>query len=179
MMYSQKGNKTYCDIKTKDLLIIKIMKPSSGVTWQEASLRISPKNFRSVKKIFRSSLSWFYDKEKNDLYVYDENNNLRFNMDYKDLEERLVVGFQNRQLIGIRPDVIEYEGSKYEGVYFWITRLENGVMLTYLELEEIVSVLEGFSFQEEDVLAINTYMIAKQYQRIEKGDSFSQNIFMH
>lgn len=164
----QKGNGF--TVSSNPVLML-IYKPPKGVqvNFKESYYKITPKNLYRTIKFFNRVVSWFYDKELQDLYLNGENNELIFNADYNRL--KVVTDYDPNNLTAMKaiPAVISYDnGKEYEGIYLYINKTDYVIPLPLFEIEALLGILSHFSFEAKMNELINSFMIALQTQSIQE-----------
>lgn len=158
----------YKDVYTIDINpILQLRQIPSGSlnedssTIKDRTYKITPRNFYKTIKFFNEIISWFYDDNKNDLFlVSEETDELIFNADYNDLSlvtERS--GFDTSIMKAV-PAIITYNDNRHEGIYLYINKMNNVIILSLRELETLFGILKGFSFYETTNLVLNSALYA-------------------
>lgn len=121
--------------------------------------KINTTSIYSVIQGFKTVLDWFYDKDKNDMFVIGEAGNLIFNNDYNNLS--VSISSYDNQHLEILPCVNNKKNDRgVEGVCIFVNRYEASMILTRKELEEVYVLLSTFSFQTEALYLLTADMIA-------------------
>ena len=144
-----------------------VNKNSATESFDGTMFKITPKNLYRTVKFFNDIITWFYDKDKIDLFLRDDNDIPIFNADYKDL--RASTGrrqFENCIMTAI-PSIVEFENTKYEGITLYINRLVQNIPLVLYEVEIIFDILKNFSFQTEVSANLLSFVYAKSTNAIE------------
>lgn len=139
----------------------------------DRSFKISPKHLPLVIRFFKEIVYWFDDPKKENLFVIDDNNELTFNYDYKDLKSILRLDvYSGMQSLKAIPDTIKRNDKEMaEGVRLMINKMENVVSLTYPELYSVYKILDRFDFTLESTM---TYLFVSTLIKDGKYE-FSEN----
>ena len=142
------------------ILNLTYLNPSSMTedftTFNARTFKITPRNLYHVIKFFNTVVNWFYDKDKEDLFLINEDNELVFNSDYKSLYAVTKKSYGNNDILKAIPTVVDYNNHKYEGIYLYINENIYNIILTIDELETIFGLLKNFSFYDEIQLNLTT-----------------------
>lgn len=172
-MLCQKG-KTNTDgslftLNYNPVVFIKYINPNSLNESYQAndSFKVTPKNLYRVVKFFNKVVSWFTDKNKIDLFLKDDDDNLIFNADYNKLYA--IVGFRGNETCVMKaiPAIVEIGGNRHEGITLFINKEINRVPLTLDELVTIFEIFRTFSFYEEIICDLLSYQYAMSVGNIE------------
>lgn len=151
------------------VIFIKPVNPNSlNESFQSSdNFKVTPKNLYRTVKFFNKVLSWFTDKDKIDLFLTDEENNLIFNADYNKLSA--MVGFKGTETCVMKaiPSIVDVGGQKHEGINLYINREANLIQLTVDELATIFDLFKTFSFPEEMVCNLIALQYAASIGNIE------------
>lgn len=148
--------------------------PPKGSSYTpDRSFKIVPKNLPLVVRFFKEIVFWFDDPKKENLFVVDDNNELAFNYDYKDLKSLLKLDtYSGVEYLKAIPDTIKRNDKELaEGVRLMVNKQENVITLTYPELYSIYKTLERFDFTTE---ATMTYLFVSSLIKDGKYE-FSEN----
>lgn len=144
--------------------------------FQDNTYKISVRNHYKIVKFFNEIVHWFYDKEMEDLFLTSDDNQLIFNADYNKLHLTLSPIGKDSSVLKAIPLLMEDQDSKrYEGICLYINKQANAVELTLSEVETLLQVLSGFSFQSEVVLNLLGYSYAKSHNLIYTSDKWHGN----
>lgn len=55
--------------------------------WKNRQIKITNRSFIRFKLCIRKAIEWFYDTEKKRMFLYDDNGDLTFNHEFKELSE--------------------------------------------------------------------------------------------
>ena len=129
--------------------------------WEDRQIKITDRSIKRFLLTFRKAIEWFYDEEKKDLFYRDEENRIVFNHAYKDLYEIYHDSFNQNLFLKILPAAVERNDTQYEGVNVYINQIDTLVSITRTELEDFLGILVDFSFQQEALILMTAYIIAK------------------
>ena len=129
--------------------------------WEDRQIKITDRSIKRFLLTFRKSVEWFYDEEKKDLFYLDEENRVAFNHAYKELHEIYHDPFNPNLFLRILPAAVERNGSTCEGANLYINQLDTLVSVSRTELEDFLGVLVDFSFQQEAIVLMIAYLVAK------------------
>lgn len=119
------------------------------VSYSENAYKMTQKNQAKIIKFFQNIVDWFYDKDLKDLFLINESDELIFNSDYLHINSILSKGKYDVGLMKAVPSVIVIEEKKYEGIYLYINKFDNFIMLTKEDVEEILNIVKNFNFINE------------------------------
>ena len=129
--------------------------------WKNRQIKITNRSFIRFKLCIRKAIEWFYDTEKKRMFLYDDNGDLTFNHEFKELSEVYYDPFESKTFLKIIPATIQNKNGKMiEGVNLYINQLETMVGMSRYDLEDMMSVLSEFNFQEEAIMLMNALMYA-------------------
>lgn len=136
--------------------------------------KITPKILHRTIELFRGLYRWFNDDQFRMLYTRDEENGrLLVNMDYRSLRYKIVGepindSMSNEILEAVPVATIPKEGGgECEGVGIWINTRQNYIEINYQEVEDILGILESFSFQNELLIYMESYRELLYKYRLE------------
>ena len=112
-------------------------------------------------------MEWMYGEKYTDLYMVDENGDLVFNADYRNLNTKTYRGDFDSQIMQAVPTIIMFGEKKYEGVHIYVNSTSYCIPLTFQEISSIFGILRNFSFSEEISSVLSCY------EYIEKHNSYS------
>lgn len=152
--------------------------PQKGEYTQDMKMltfKMTPRNHWKVLKFLNTLLKWM--DEKDDLFMHDDQNDLIFNYDYKDLIEMIKSNFTDAQIMKAAPAVLSYNETKVPGVCLYINKTNQMCQLTSDEVAQLFSVIRDFKFQEEVVVLTQLYELytSGKIQKDFKGSSNSGN----
>ena len=119
------------------------------VSYTDNSYKMTPKNQHKLIRFFNTIIDWFYDEKLKDLFLINENEELVFNSDYNHINAVLTKNKFETGVLKAMPSVIMIENERYEGIYLYINKLDNIIMLTRDELEAIAQMIKNFNFTLE------------------------------
>jgi len=124
--------------------------------WKLRRFAIKPSNLFNVVYFFNEVVGWFQDPEKSDMFLTGANGNLLFNSKYDELSATTKKGYFDDHVMKAVPALVEVAQGKFsEGIYLFINRKSNMVVLTLDRVEAIFNVLRMFSFTNEVLLTID------------------------
>lgn len=129
--------------------------------WEDKQIKIIDRSMKRFILAIRKAVEWFYDEEKKDLFYRDDDNKLVFNHSYKELHEMYYDPFNQNIFLRIIPAAVERSGNIYEGANIYINQIDTIVSVTRIDLEDLLGILVDFSFQQEAVILLSAYLIAK------------------
>ena len=129
--------------------------------WEDKQIRVTDRSIKRFTLALRRAVEWFYDEDKKDLFYRDDENRLAFNHAYKELHEIYYDPFNQNVFLRIIPAAVEKGGEIYEGVNLYINQIDTLVSITRIDLEDFLGIIVDFSFQEEALILMIAYMIAK------------------
>ena len=143
----------------------------AGMDTTGKSFKITIANRKRVLQVIKTALEWF--EELTDLFVTAQNGVLYFNNDYNNLKSIYNHKYyETPQAIKIVPSAIEVgQGVMAEGVVFYMNKLENYLLLTKEELQELYDVLEEFDFASQTIL---TYKALEMSAMTNQMTSYQQ-----
>src|SRR5574343_153392 len=138
------------------------------------SYAIYPWSLYRVIRFFNEVLEWFYDDNKKDLFLLDEENHLIFNADYRNLNKILDISYRSSS-IGILkaiPTVGTRELSTEfcEGIYLYVNQSVNRVFLSKEEISNLLDILTSFSFYNEALINLEIIRYCKEEDLIGNSD---------
>lgn len=119
--------------------------------------------FRAIE-FFNTVLSWYSDPKMKDLFLLDNDNNLIFNADYKDLHCVLDIRTPNTDygILKAIPVLGVYgDQEPYEAAFLYMNKSTNRIILSVDEISTILGILNGFSFYEESLFCLSAFKYAK------------------
>jgi hypothetical protein len=154
---------------------------STKTSYSDNSYKMTQKNQYKIIKFFQTIVDWFYDKDLKDLFLINENEELIFNSDYLHINVTLAKNKYDVGLMKAVPSVVVVEEKKYEGVYLYINKFDNFIMLTREDIEEILNIIKNFNFINEtaSLLSMIDYSVRSnniitdfvEWNRITRGGS--------
>ena len=142
------------------LQLYKIIPGEDVNLWKLRRYAIRPSNFYNVIVFFNTVLSWFEDPDKKDMYLLSPSGDLIFNSKYSELALTSKRNYFDDCVLKATPCIVEIaQGSYVEGIYLFINRKSNMVVMTKDRLESLFNVLRTFSFTNEAML---TFELLKQ-----------------
>ena len=141
------------------------------VDWNDSAFKINPKNLYRVVRFFNRAVSWFYDKDLEDLYLVGDNNELIFNSDYNKLNVMTDKEPKSNMAMKIIPAVVTDDASHYyEGVILYINKTDYAITLTLQELESLLNILTNLSFESLITELIMSFFVTGSMGRITQAD---------
>lgn len=129
--------------------------------WKDRMIKISDRSIARFNLCIRKVIEWFYDPDKKDMFLYDENGDLVFNHSFKDLNEVYYDPFEPNKFLKIIPSTVSGKDNKVvEGVSMYINQLDTIVSVSRYDLEDLMTLMSNFSFQEEAILLMSAINIA-------------------
>lgn len=120
------------------------------------SVSIAENKRFTVLSSLREVRSWFDTTKYPDLYVINNDNELEFNFDYKNLYKHIQIPTSKRiQAIIITPGIVTIENEKYEGVFMYVNTRTVWAELTIFELDELIDAIDRFDYQLEPLLNLS------------------------
>lgn len=119
------------------------------VSFIDNSYKMTPKNQFKLIRFFNNIIDWFYDDKLKDLFLIDKNDELVFNADYNHINAIISKNKFETGTMKAMPSIVIVEGERYEGIYLYINRLDNMIMLTKDEVESISQLIKNFNFLSE------------------------------
>jgi len=122
--------------------------------------KITIDNVDEVTRIFKVALNWFYDKEYDQLFMYNQNNEIQLNSKFIELRS---VSKLNTVPIIIAPSIVPTEdnSSYIYGVAVCSMIKSNILLMNLKDLNSICAVLSRISFSEEALLLISMVNLYK------------------
>lgn len=135
---------------------------------------IYPWSIYRVIRFFNEVLEWFYDDNKKDLFLLDEDNHLIFNADYRELSKTLDISFRSNSIgilraiptVGVRELSTEY----CEGIFLYMNQSVNRIFLSKEELSNLLDILSSFSFYNETLINLEMIRYCKDESSIESSN---------
>lgn len=127
---------------------------------EKASYKISIENAYDIVNWLNDGLHWFYDEKYEDMFYLNDENEIIFNMDYKDLHLDTYREFPTDPMMRIYPNAIrrdEFSHSEY-GIILLINRTENSYPVPLIECRKLISAITNHSFQMELNLIMNAVL---------------------
>ncbi len=129
--------------------------------WKDHFIKITDRSLPRFNLCIRKVVEWFYDPDKKNMFVYDDNENLTFNYAYKELSEVYYDPFDESHFLKIMPTVVPNKnGTMVEGVSMYINQLDTMIQLSRYDLEDLMTLMATFSFQQEAILLLLAYQVA-------------------
>lgn len=119
------------------------------ISYSENAYKMNPRNHNKIIKFFDTIVGWFYDTDLKDLFLINENDELIFNSDYRHINITLAKGKFETGMMKALPSVITIDDVKHEGIYLYINKINNIIMLTKEDVEEISNMIKNFNFINE------------------------------
>lgn len=141
--------------------------------WTKASYRITPRNFFKVLKFFNHTVKWLFGDKYKDLFLVNDENQLIFNADYKNLHVTTPRSEYEAQVLQAIPTVVEIKQKLYEGIHLYVNQSIYCIPLTFEEVAEIFEILRGFQFSTE----IAKLLLAYQYTISHNSVTEKESIF--
>lgn len=146
------------------------------------SFMVSPSNLQDVKDAFEKVDSWFTEESLKELYGVNDEGNLMFNMEYRDLKALCVdENGAVKTALKIVPAPVEIGNEKLEpGAILFINRQANAIILRTRQIRRLARFFLDFSFIAYDqyVMACFQYALAnkniisqKEAQQIARDQS--------
>ncbi len=163
----------YRSIRVKTFPNLKI----SCVNYKKIGFIVTPKNIYRVIKFFNEIISWFYDKDKSDLFLLNNDNRLIFNGDYKQLSAVYKKGNYETSTMKAIPNVVQLSTLEEcaEGITLFFNSTDTYVSIPLDEVEDIFGILRDFSFTEEALLLLTTADYLDSKSKITKYDPMNIN----
>lgn len=136
-------------------------------TMQDRSYRITPRNLYRVLKFFNTIVKWFYDENKKDLFLINEENDLIFNSDYNNLYTMTAKTLNENTVMKAIPTVVMFNDKRYEGIHLYINKSTNIIIMTKEETEMILGFLKDFSFNNEIIECLTSIDYATRNNLIQ------------
>ena len=144
-----KWNETY-STKCSPILSLRKLTPANTNDdvgdFKSRTFKITTASYYKTVMFFNDIVSWFYDKEKPDLFLKNDDGKLIFNGDYKDLSAYVEAGFNEVSRMKAMPAAIDLGDKTVEGIYLMINNKETIIVLTLREVEILLEVLSQFTF---------------------------------
>ena len=159
------------NIRVSPILSFKYVGPQStpnDVNYMKDTIyKVTPRNIYRTIKFFNSIVKWFYDENLKDLFLQGENNKLIFNTEYTKLSMVTKPDPFSNSVMKATPAVIRFEtGQEYEGIYLYINRNDFVIPLVLSDVEDILSILSNFSFENAASTMLLSFMYSKSYGRV-------------
>ena len=114
------------------------------------SFRVNVSNHWRVKAFFNTALQWFFDETKNDMFVYDKNNDLIFNSEYKNLTKTIYSGTDTNSWLRVYPIVVrDSKGTPSEGVVIFINSQNSFAEIPLDKFGAMTDVINKYDFDRE------------------------------
>ena len=175
--FYQKKNGEYSDPVMDRLdcyITINIRPKDRNLPYQSCSAFLLEPEYYTLVKAWMEVLHWFYDPDKKDLFLFDENGNLMFNTTYNDLGKTVTDSkkYPNTQKITVMPNLV-YRGDKtHEGIVLHLRDLDVQTTLTRNEFANLVKILQGFSYADEPFRLAFAYWFAEKHKTLQEMTGF-------
>lgn len=144
------------------------------IPFEEKSLFILEPEYYTLVKAWMEVWSWFSDASMRDLFIMDENNNLKFNSAYNDLGKTVSDSKRVPQKITVMPTLVMRGDRSYEGVMLHLRSIDIQTTLTKNEFGTLLRTLQNFSFVNESILLAMGYAYAEMHKTIQESTGFSK-----
>lgn len=128
------------------------------------------KNRRATQRFFSKVLSWLEDASYADMFYYNTDNSIEFNLDYRDLIARLPQSKNNNYSLEARPVVYEDNMGRREGISLTFNQYENTVSISWEDFSVLADIVLNFDFEAEALLLMQSFMIGCQLDRLTTPD---------
>lgn len=147
----------------------------NGRSDASSTYQIYPRSIYRVVEFFNTILNWFTDPNMKDLFMYNEENHLVFNSDYKSLYAYLEIpGNTKAGVMRAIPTVGNYDNGEVEAIYLYINRDVNRIMISYEELKTLFGLLKNFSFYNEINVALYSMTYCQNNNSVTTRDYNTQ-----
>lgn len=119
------------------------------------TFKMTPRNHWKVLNFINNIFKWMTDTP--DLFLHDDQSDLIFNYDYKDLTEQIKSNFTDAQIMKAAPAVLSFNETKIPGVCLYINKTNQMCQLTGDDVSQLFSVIRDFKFQDEVLLLTQLY----------------------
>ncbi len=136
------------------------MGASTGINLRISNkvFKITAQNKARVVKFFHTVIHWFFDPSMNDLFTYNKENMLTFNMKYSSLKRVVYSGCQTHQFLQAYPAVVVGPDDKdCEGVVLCIENESTAISIPIDDLMAVSDCIADHNFQSEIMLAAFRY----------------------
>lgn len=176
--YKKKGSEEYSDpmMDKPDVFLNLMISPKSRkeLPFEEKVAFILEPEYYELTKAWMEVLSWFYDSDKRDLFVIDDNNQLQFNAAYGTLIKVVTDSKRYPQKITVLPTLVQRGEKSYEGVMIHMRSIDIQTTLTIHEFGTLVRTLQQFSFVSEQFFMTTAYMYAETHRRVKENTGFNK-----
>lgn len=148
-----------------------IFNPNGENQKQQVRYKITTRNIADLIRVINTAIGWFYDDSLKDLYGYNDENELVFNLKYREINSRTKPEKDSSQYIQLYPSLVKPDtfAKGEEGVLWVMNSKDYAFYMTLTELEDLLSVLKDFSFIGAVNTALSTISIARILNSIDDG----------
>lgn len=175
------NNQMY-QVNMSPCLFIRKKKQAQDYEKKTIQYKVTPKNIYNLLVNINTAVKWFYQKEFEDLFGYNDRNELILNPKYRQINVKTRPEKGQNQYIQIYPALVQLEDSvsdaDKEGYVFIINHTDYAFYLHREELETILSILSKFSFIEMMNSVLSSILYAKSMDEIN-GQSKINNDRYH
>ena len=164
-----------CSRNTDSEFITIFLKSHLNLKCGDETFRININNQWRVKNFLTSILAWFFDEGKKDLFVYDKNNELVFNSEYKSLVKTVYSGTDTNSWMRIYPMVVRDKGTPTEGVMIFINSQSAFTELSLSKFGALTDVICNFDFDRESLLFSQLLKLSSKVNKSEGCDLVLSN----
>ena len=134
------------------------------------SYQITTDNCYDIVNWINDGILLFYGDKYPDLFYRGDNNELVFNLKYKDVHIDTYREKPTDPVMRMYPNLIRTDEWKQPemGVILMINRIENSYNVPLRMIRKLLNILSRFSFQEEANLALNSIIFNQLNNSIEK-----------
>lgn len=134
------------------------------------SYQITLDNCYDIVNWINDGLLLFYGDKYPDLFYRGDNDELIFNIEYKDLHVDTYREKATDPVMRLYPNLIRTDEWKRPemGMILMINRIENSYKVPLSSMRKLLNILNKFSFQEETNLALNSIIFNQLNNSIEK-----------
>lgn len=157
-----------CTVNYNPILNLRYINPNSMEIgdYQKTQYKITPRNLYRTVKFFNTVVGWFYDVEKIDLFLRNEDNIPIFNADYNKLSTSTRRSNFESCVLKAIPTIVEYENKRFEGINLYINVIQQSIPMILDEVETIFNILKTFSFPNEMCANLMAYQYALETNNI-------------
>lgn len=168
-----KQNGEYYSVDVSPCLFLKkkstLQQSIPGERQKLVQYKITPKNIVDVISTINSAVKWFYREDMKDMYGYNDNNELVFNLNYNKLSVRTRPSKNDGSFLQILPTLVKENDGVGEGVVIIINSIDNSFYLYREELEAVLALLSKFSFYDTASFAMTALKTAIDMNTVDDG----------